>query len=719
MKPRPPARPRRVVPFPVLRPLAVALVLAPGASLAQTPGDFHYADYPQRDQFSWRAVASELATSFPRGGSPVVVEPFLQDERTIFSLDDLGLADAVSLRGGDGGVVVVETSDRMVIVGPGGEIVSAQDKADALDSAPPSVVRFGGFDYDVRDGALVRIGPAGPSRVLEFGRDGLPDDEVRAIAASPAREGAPSELYVATAGGIGVLSAEGENAGKWRHLTGRQGGLPIDDATALSFAPDGTLWVGTKFGAARRKTDGDWDYRAGPRWMIGDEVLDVAAFGEQGAAWILTDKSLTLLQPIRMTLREKARILDEITQKRHVRHGAVTGCSFRDPKNLDSWYMTDNDNDGLWTSIYTGAKVFEYAATKDPEALRIAKRHFDFLHRLGTISGIPGFMARSIRPSKYEPGGHEEYHYGGEGEWHESTVEPGWQWKADTSSDELSGHFFLWGVYYDLIAKGDAAEEKRVQDLVRAVTNHLIDNDFTFRDVDGKPTRWAIYSPRLMNGDIFWSDQTMFNPLGILAHLKVAIHVCGDEKFKTAYRELIDEHHYAVKAMYAKEMLPNNPNAGINHSDDEMAWLEYYHLLTYPDEDPWLTWRYKYSAARSMRPEGPEKSPFFIMPFATTFPEWAHVGDAVDTLREWPLDLREFRVVNSRRDDVQLDPRPVHRDDRPRLLVPVGFDERPPEKWNHDPYVADMGNDGRSEEDGGSWLLPYWMGVYHGFIVER
>ena len=164
-----------------------------------------------------------------------------------------------------------------------------------------------------------------------------------------------------------------------------------------------------------------------------------------------------------------------------------------------------------------------------------------------------------------------------------STIEPGWQWKGDTSSDELSGHFFSWGVYYDYVAKGDPVEEKRVQELVRRVVNHLIDHDFTLTDVDGYPTRWAVYSPRLLNGDLQWSDQVGFNALGILAHLKVAIHICGDQKFKDAYKMLIDKWGYNVKAMFAKEMIPNTPNAGLNHSDDEMAWLEYYHLLLYPD----------------------------------------------------------------------------------------------------------------------------------------
>lgn len=701
---------------PRFNPAAFGLLLGvlafPAISSAQFKrGDWHTAEYPGRDESMWMVIAEDLRTSFPRGGAPVTVKPFIQPVPHILDLKTLGLRRAVSLGAATANGIVVLTSDGSFRVRADGTVTPEPGGASA--SGAQAIVEthwleMAAGEYAVIDGRLQRNGPGGPTPVEDFGRDGLPDDDVSAIALGPG-----GELYAATPMGIGILSV----AGKWRHLTGHEGGLPVNDTTSISFASDGGMWVGTAVGAAYRSPSGDWSYRMGPRWMAGDKVLDVAAF-DDGGAWILTAKSLTRVEPRRMTLREKAKIYDDITQARHVRHGAVTGCMFRDVDDLDSWYMADNDNDGLWTSIYLGAKCFEYAATGDPEAKRLARVHFDFMRRLATINGVPGFLARSIRPSDYDPASHEKYNYKGKGEWHESTVEPGWQWKGDTSSDELTGHFFAWGVYYDLVAKGDSAEEKRVEEIVRGVTNHLIDHNFTLCDVDGLPTRWAVYSPNLLRGDLLWSDEVGFNALAILAHLKVAIHVCGDEKFKTAYRELIDKHEYDVKAMFSKEMIPNNPYGGLNHSDDEMAWMEFYHLLQYPDDDPGLQSRYRYAAARSQRPEGPEKSPFFIVPFATALPKWAHMGDAVETLEKWPLDLRHWTVRNSHRDDVMLNPLPS-RQRQPLLVTPLKIDERNPHKWNHDPFVSDEGNDGKTEEDGASWLLPYWMAVYHKLIIEE
>jgi hypothetical protein len=49
----------------------------------------------------------------------------------------------------------------------------------------------------------------------------------------------------------------------------------------------------------------------------------------------------------------------------------------------------------------------------------------------------------------------------------------------------------------------------------------------------------------------------------------------------------------------------------------------------------------------------------------------------------------------------------------------VPIDERFVEHWNHDPWRLDQPGNGQSLADGASFLLPYYMGLYHGFIVEQ
>ncbi len=78
-----------------------------------------------------------------------------------------------------------------------------------------------------------------------------------------------------------------------------------------------------------------------------------------------------------------------------------------------------------------------------------------------------------------------------------------WYFKTDTSSDELDGHYFFYPLYYDLVAD-TPAEKKRVREVVRDLTDHLIQHDYQLVDHDGKPTRWAVYGPKSLNGDHRW-----------------------------------------------------------------------------------------------------------------------------------------------------------------------------------------------------------------------
>ena len=46
------------------------------------------------------------------------------------------------------------------------------------------------------------------------------------------------------------------------------------------------------------------------------------------------------------------------------------------------------------------------------------------------------------------------------------------------------------------------------------------------------------------------------------------------------------------------------------------------------------------------------------------------------------------------------------------------IDERFIQHWNKNPWELDGGGAGNELADGGSFLLPYYMGLYHGFIRE-
>ena len=125
---------------------------------------------------------------------------------------------------------------------------------------------------------------------------------------------------------------------------------------------------------------------------------------------------------------------------------------------------------------------------------------------------------------------------------------------------------------------------------------------------------------------------------------------------------------------------------------------------------------YKDSLERSWQIERPERNPLWNVIYAagTGAGEFDR-QETLRTLREIPMDMVEWSVANSQRSDVPIDLL-SDRFKRRQALVVLPYDELPMSKWNGNPYTLDGGNGGRSEDDGSYFLLPYWMGRYHGLI---
>src|SRR5690606_1145934 len=93
-----------------------------------------------------------------------------------------------------------------------------------------------------------------------------------------------------------------------------------------------------------------------------------------------------------------------------------------------------------------------------------------------------------------------------------------WYWKSDTSSDELDGHFFAYGLYYDHVAETEE-EKARAREVVSRVADHLIEHNYCLVDHDGQPTRWARFAPEYLNHDPdHWTERGL-NSLSLLTYL--------------------------------------------------------------------------------------------------------------------------------------------------------------------------------------------------------
>jgi len=561
-------------------------------------------------------------------------------------------------------------------------------------------------------------------------------------------EDASGQLWFATKAGVGCRTPKG-----WRLFEGKDG-LPWNEFTGIATGPAGEVWFTTSRGVIRWDGSG-FQYRQGPGWLPSDAVAQ-GLIQAGGRAWFATSNGVGSIDRQPMTLAQKAEHYErEIDQYiRRTPYGFTAEAPLKVAGDRASATPEDSDNDGLWTAMYGAGECFAYAATRDPKAKARATRAFEALRFLqkvtqgGTPAPPKGYVARTVRPVEWpDPNvgrverDREEARRDGlwkvyEPRWPKS-ADGRWYWKSDTSSDELDGHFFFHAAYFEHVA--ETPEEKdRCREVVRDLADHLVSHGFNLVDIDGKPTRWGQFGPESVNRDERWVAERGLNSLSILSYLAVAGHVTGDPKYAEASRELVNRHGYAQNLMFPKAQF--GPGSG-NHSDDEMAFMCFYNLLRY-GTDPTIVDRVRYSFYAYWAMEAPERNPFFHFAFAAQalgknirnvwgeFPVSPWNGwhdDAMATLKGFPLDRLNWAHQNSHRLDIVplnrqqardlYDPREEGRGHRvDGRVLPV--ENRHFEHWNTDPWTLDYGGSGDVLGSGTVFLLPYYLGLYHGFIEK-
>ncbi|HLH52056.1 MAG TPA: hypothetical protein VKY92_00350 [Verrucomicrobiae bacterium] len=558
-----------------------------------------------------------------------------------------------------------------------------------------------------------------------------------------------NKIWVATRAGVGCRSDK-----SWLFYEGKDG-LPWNDFTRAAAGAHGEVWFATHLGAVR--FDGaQWQYKQGPAWLPNDDVSAVVC-DSQGRAWFATAAGVGCIGRREMTLAQKADLFETEIENyvKRTPYGFVAEAYLKRPADKSSADPQDSDNDGLWTAMYGAGECFAYAATHDAKAKRRATQAFEALRFLQKVTQDcdhappKGYIARTIRPATWpdpnigrlagdlEEQKRDKLWKAYEPRWPKS-ADGKWFWKSDTSSDELDGHFFFYPLYFDFCA--DTQEEReRVREVVRDITDHLIAHNFCLVDFDGKPTRWGVYGPDQLNHEPYWWAERGLKSLSILCYLSAAAHVTGDSKYDKAAKELIELHSYAHNAMNTK--LQHGPGSG-NQSDDEMAFMCYYGLLRC-SRDEGLKSLVRYSFFQYWVNEEPEMNPFFNFAFAaqnlgaTVESVWGPLPvspwagwqqDSMSTLYGFPLDRLNWPHRNSHRLDVIGLPRVRSSDldtpDAPRQrgylvngkVLPV--ENRHFNHWNTDPWQLDYGGDGGELAAGTVFLLPYYMGMYHGFVEK-
>ncbi len=535
---------------------------------------------------------------------------------------------------------------------------------------------------------------------------------IRDIASGP-----NTELWVASLGGVLRFEKDQLN----RRFSPKDG-LPSGDVRSVTRAPDGSIWVGTGAGGARFENE-QWLVRHGRRWLLSDDVRHIV-FDSNGAAWVATGKGVSRWIQTNLTLAAKAQQFDSILRARHIRPpGIVEKCRLRLPGDLSTSAPEDDDNDGGYTAVYLAMESYRYAATGDPEALAAAKHAFDTLEFLRQVTGIDGFIARTVVPADWQSV-HDPNVSLSEEDWAEEwagdprnkrvplrwrpSADGQWRWKGDTSSDEITAHMFGYYIYYELAA--DDADRARVRTQIARIVDHLIRNGYLLTDEDGRHTRWGVWAPERLNHDPDWAMERGINSVEMLSFLKLAHEVTGEDKYARHYRGLIEEHHYAQNALEA----PNLNPAWRTYIDTELLAFAYPALLAL-ETDASLRQTYRMSFERWHDSIRADANPFFEFLYAVyADPEHANLTGALAFLRDVPLDLIRWTMDNSNREDLQLRRAPVMEVlQTSRLLPPAEICYT---RTDQNPWAAVQGDDGRTESDGVFFLLPYWMGRYHRFI---
>ena len=400
---------------------------------------------------------------------------------------------------------------------------------------------------------------------------------------------------------------------------------------------DGAIWTGSDEGLVRYAESAPpadrWQYFAGQRYLCDDTVLHIVSDAGSGV-WARTQTGVSHIELVPMTLEQKASRFEERIRLRHDRYGMVADSHLREPGNLASNQMVPNDNDGLWTAMYAAGECFRYSVTRSPEALANARKSIEAVLFLEQVTGRPGFPARSY----IKRGDHR----GGDGTWH-WTAGGEIEWKADTSSDELVGHFFLFGIAYDLIP--DAALKARIGATARRIMDHILEHGYYLTDIDGRPTTWGRWSPEYFSGK--GRSDSPLNSLELLAFLRTTQHVTGDAKYDREYRKAAHDLGYLEIAAQVLERREE-----INYSDEELAMLPFYLVFRYEKDAANLV-VFRRAIDQWWENIQREKNPLWTFIYALSRPAAkVDLEAAIWTLQRIPLDLVEWTVVNSHRRDI-------------------------------------------------------------------
>ena len=415
--------------------------------------------------------------------------------------------------------------------------------------------------------------------------------------------------------------------------------------------------------------------------------------------------TLTVAASDSLSLAGKAHLLEVDLAERFLESGQVRVR--RRLPSVEHPFMTFNMSDTAYmTGIYSAMQTWRFLATGEAQASERATEAASALVHLVEVTGQPGLLARASIPAAarwFDDGVGRE------------TSATRYRGRGNVSSDQVDAFVFGLYVYSEHLA--DAEERLRVGRAVGAVADAIVGNGHMIVGFDGQPTTWGHYER-----DYVVNREPM-NALLLLQMLKVAHALTGLSRYDEEYQRLIGE-GYARIGERARE---DRPPVEVNHSDDVLIALALYPLLEL-EHDPAIRTHYLEAARRWFHGGSYPGIDVEANPFATFLNRhWTGEsdasGDSVDTLRNFPLDMK----WNSGTIDAYKDRFGFVFESEPIVFVDDGrvrpIDQRG-RTWSflvHNPYRigGDRHEDAPFETNGLDYLVSYWFGRAHGFITAE
>ena len=503
-------------------------------------------------------------------------------------------------------------------------------------------------------------------------------------------------LYIGTNMGLYIYD---DHTGWYGHR--QLNALPEEEIFSIDIK-NGVIALGSVCGAIVIR-GGVTKYLPATRYTPTEKVNCVKIIGNE--LWCGTNEGISVISEKEMTLEEKSDYFYSLANKYYFRRGFVVGLAGC-RNSLEEGTPHISDNDGLWTHMYLSSLCYRYAVTKDEKILENARKSLEAMLYLTKVSGIKGFVARAVR---FE--GDRDFGKGLDmaidgSEWHKSPVYD-CEWLGETSSDEMTGHYLGFSLYYDLCANEE--EKEKIREAVCDITDHIIDHGYRLYDCDNLPTTWACWAPEELNHNNMWLWEKCVNSLEILTFLKVAYHMSGNEKYLKEWRRLAYDNHYLLNcAQHKKE------DGHECHIDDNLAMMCALTLLRL-EENESIRAYILMGLKHHFDYERQEHMAMWLLIYGAFIDAPCDIDTAVKYLEDMPLSPIMKRMLNSKRKNLVFNKDGALWGNRGQLDEPLAIDERAYGTYSDNPFTVDSGR-GEGANNPSTFLLPYWFARYYGLI---